>query len=244
MKRQSQRGITLIELLVAITLLSLLSAGMLMAIQIGLSTMGRTNTFFANTRRALSVDRIVTEQVAGFVPTPGFCQPGGESPPQRVVFFQGDMETMRFVSTYSLQEAGRGLPRILEFQVMPGEDGEGVRLILNEHLFTGPFSTGPFCTGMAPDPVAGVPVVQWLPVRISQRSFVLADKLAYCRFSFKEQMPGDLPDRWLPRWVKDLTPAAVRIDWAPLRPDPSRLQLPPVTLPFRVNRHAFSEYED
>lgn len=244
MRRHAQRGITLLELLVAISLLTLLSAGMLLAMQMGLSAMGRTNTFFANARRTLSVDRIITEQIAGFVPTAGFCQPNPQAPPTRVVFFQGETQTMRFVSTYSLQEAARGLPRILEFQVIPAEAGEGVRLIVNEHLFSGPMSTSPFCMGMMQDPEFGTPVVQWIPVQSTSRSFVLADKLAYCRFSFKEENPPEQPDKWLPRWVRDSTPAAVRIDWAPVKPDPSRLQLPPVTLPFRVNRHALSEYED
>ncbi|MEJ7607865.1 MAG: hypothetical protein WKF37_16740 [Bryobacteraceae bacterium] len=37
----------------------------------------------------------------------------------RLPFFQGDTQTMRFVSTYSLQEAGRGFPGA-ELQVIPG----------------------------------------------------------------------------------------------------------------------------
>ena len=39
---------------------------------------------------------------------------------------------MRLVSTFSLQQGWRGPAEILEMFVIPGEDGEGVRLVVNE----------------------------------------------------------------------------------------------------------------
>ena len=54
---------------------------------------------------------------------------------------------MRFVSSYSLQQGARGLPRILEFQVIRGEEGKGVRLVVNEQPYTGPRSAGFFVLG-------------------------------------------------------------------------------------------------
>lgn len=240
MKRQqnAESGVTLIELMIAITLLSLLSTGMLFAIRVGLNAMGKTNTYFTNVRRVLGIDRIVAEQIAGYMPTQGVCGGGAEgAPPRFVVFFQGDVQTMRFVSSYSLNEASRGLPRILEFQVIPGENGNGVRLIVNETLYTGPLSTAPFCAGLGPDPVTGTVQPLWRPVIAGARSFVLADKLARCQFMYKEETDPNRPDLWVPKWGRDFVPAAVRIDWAPLEPDPSRLQVPPVTLPFRPRRN-------
>ena len=85
---------------------------------------------------------------------------------------------MRFVSTYSLNEAGRGYPRILEYQVIPGENGTGVRLIVNEFWYCGPLSAGSSCVGVMPDPVAKAPMMIFRPVQIGPSSFVLADKLA------------------------------------------------------------------
>src|SRR4051794_12607344 len=148
-----ESGVTLIELLIAVTLLSLLSVGMLFAMRVGLNAMGKTNDHFNSDRRVLGVERILTEQIAGFVPATGLCSPDPQIAPSPVPFFQGEPQTMRFVSTYSLQEAARGYPRILEFQVIPGENGQGVRLIVNEHLYTGPLSTGILCAGTGPDPV-------------------------------------------------------------------------------------------
>ena len=39
---------------------------------------------------------------------------------------------MRFVTSYSLEDAWRGRPRIAAMQVIPGENNQGVRLIVNE----------------------------------------------------------------------------------------------------------------
>ena len=72
-----------------------------------------------------------------------------EDIPQRVAPFE--CETMRFVTSYSLNEAARGVPRILEYRVIPGDNGNGVRLIVNETLYTGPLSTAGFCAGFGAD---------------------------------------------------------------------------------------------
>jgi prepilin-type N-terminal cleavage/methylation domain-containing protein len=244
MKRPtSESGVTLIELLVAVSLLSLLSVGMLFAMRVGLTAMGRTNARVIDNRRVLGVERILTQQIAGFVPAAGFCGATAQTQGSPFVFFQGDAQTMRFISTYSLQEASRGYPQILEFQVIPGENGAGVRLIVNESLYTGPFGTSAHCLGITPDP-SGVPRVIWRPVAAGAGSFVIADKLARCTFLYKEERDLPQPDLWHPRWPHDFTPAAVRIDMAPLAPDPAHLHVPPVVAPFRVNRHPFTNYGD
>ena len=49
---------------------------------------------------------------------------------------------MRFVTTYSLQDAWRGRPQIAALHVIPGADGKGVRLIVDETPYTGPDQAG------------------------------------------------------------------------------------------------------
>lgn len=233
----NQRGVTVLELMIAITLLSALSTAMLFAIRIGLNSLGKTNTYFTDMRRVVGVDRIVTEQIAGYMPVLGMCA-GTQGMPQRpVLMFQGDAQTMRFVSSYSLSEAARGLPHLVEYQVIPGEDGNSVRLVVNEIVYTGPASTLGACAGIAPNPLTNTLGPAWRPVGIGPTSFVLADKLARCQFMYKEETETNQPDKWFSHWPREFVPAAVRIDWAPLEPDPSHLQLAPVTLPFRPNRN-------
>jgi len=227
-------GVTLMELLVSISLLSLLSVGMLFAIRIGMNSMQKANARLMSNRKVMGVDKIFAEQLAGFMPVKADC-PG--PPVVAISFFQGEPDTMRFVSSYSLQEGTRGYPRILEYHVIPGEQGRGVRLIVNEILYTGPLSTGRICT-------AALPVPQFLPVEIGSFSFVLADKLAYCRLIYKEVIPDTTIERWIPKWIKPTPPLAIRIEMGPLEPDPAQLQLLDVTAPIRVNRNIMTRYTD
>ena len=233
---KSQRGVTLIELLIAVTLVSLLSTGMLIALRLGLSTVEKVNDRLYGNRRVISVNRIIDSQIAGIIFNKTECM-GGGTPSGSITFFQGEPATMRFVSTFSLDEAARGYPKILEFQVIPGAT-DGVRLIVNEHIYTGQPSTGRFCLGKPNGPV---PV--FLPVQTGAQSFVLADKLAACRMMYRETLPVAPFERWVAVWSKDTLPSAIRIEMIPLASDKLRLPLVTVTAPVRVTRDPSVTYE-
>jgi prepilin-type N-terminal cleavage/methylation domain-containing protein len=235
-------GVTLIEMLIAVSLLSLLSVGMLMALRVGLNAMDKSNTKLMANRRSVSVQRILRSEIEGFMPVGADCMPGPDQPPVKIAFFDGRPESMRFVSSYSLQEAARGLPRIVELAVIPGEEGRGVRLIVNEYVYTGPAAAGAACMGMASDPETNQPVPQFAPVVPGPRSFVLADKLAYCRFGYRWQPPAPEPARWVAAWKRQEWPTAVRVDMAAIELDPSRVPLVGATIPIHVNRHASEQY--
>ncbi len=239
--RRSLAGVTLMELLIAVTLVSLLSAGMLMAIRVGFNAMGKTNDRFLSNRRALGAQRILEQEIVGFMPVGADCIAGGPGRP-RIPFFQGEPDAMRFVSTYSIQEAARGYPRILEFQVIAGERNEGVRLVVNEYLYSGPLSTGALCFGLVPDPMLGVAVPRFAPIQAGPQSFVLADKLAFCRMLYQEALPPPALVRWLPRWFKAGWPSAIRVEMAPLAPDPAKLQPMTITAPLRSRRDPLGDY--
>jgi general secretion pathway protein J len=237
----SQSGLTLIEVLVAVSLVSLLSVGILMAIRTGLQAMEKTNARLLANRRAVGAQRILEQQIAGFLPVPADCVPAPGAPPQRILFFQGEPQSMRFVSTYSLEEAHRGAPRILEFQVIPGADNQGVRLVVNEHLYVGPRGAGLFCLGRGPEPLLGI-VPRFPPIQIGPRSFVLADRLAACRFWFRQALPPPLFERWDQRWLRPEWPTAIRVELLPLAPAPSRVPLLSLTVPLRAQKDPGTEY--
>jgi prepilin-type N-terminal cleavage/methylation domain-containing protein len=242
-KRSAQRGVTLIEMVIAVTLMSLLSVGIVISLRVALSAMNKTDNKLMSNRRVASVERILQQQIAGIMPVTAECQATGEVTPARVVFFQGETATMRMATSFSLQEGSRGMSVMLEYQVIPGEDGQGVRLVVNEHLYTGPRGAGMFCTGVAPDPSSPTPVTRFIPVQIGGGSFVLADKLAYCRFSYRELIPPAEP-KWVLRWVRPALPTAIRVEMEPLIPDASRLQPVTLTLPVRVNRLPLERYDN
>jgi general secretion pathway protein J len=236
-------GVTLLELLVAVSLLSLLSAGVLAALRLGINALAKTNARLADNRRVAATQHILEQQIAGLIPILAECSPQPGQPPVRFPFFQGEPQTMRFVSAFSLGEGWRGYPRILEFQVIPAPLGQGLRLVVNERLYLGAASAGASCLGMAPAPETGLPVPRFAPVEIGPYSFVLADRLAFCRLAYKEEMPP-APDRWVGRWGKPEWPSAIRIEMAPL--EAGKVRLRPLTLvaPVRVTRLPAEFYGD
>jgi prepilin-type N-terminal cleavage/methylation domain-containing protein len=241
---RSRAGVTLLELLIAVSLLSLLSAGVLMALRVGINAMGKANTRLMDNRRMSGVQRILEGQLAGFIPVVAECMPGGDRPPVEMPFFGGEQQSMRFVSAYSLGEAWRGYARILEFQVIPGENNTGVRLVVNEHLYTGARGAGQFCLGPMYDAALGLQVPRFRPIEVGPRSFVLADRLAFCRFSYREIAPPPVGERWVQRWIAPVWPTAVRIEMAPLSLDASRLQPLTITAPVRITRDPRMLYAD
>jgi general secretion pathway protein J len=244
MKRRGEAGVTLIELLIAVTLVSLLSVGMVIALRFGLSTMERTTNRLYDNRKLVSVNRIIDSQIAGIFAARTTCLGTGR-PAGEITFFQGEPQTMRLLSTYSLQEGYRGYPRVLEYQVIPGENAEGVRLIVNELLYTGPLMTGLMCMGEVPRPEAlGLPAPLFTPVRVGQQSFVLADRLAFARFFYRESLPQPPYERWTPLWTSRLLPSGIRLELQPLESERQRLPLVTITAPIRITRDPTLRYTD
>jgi general secretion pathway protein J len=229
MTKRSQAGVTLMELLIAVTLLSMVMIGILFALRIGLNAYGRTQTHLMDNRRVVGAQRILQDELEGMIPLQAACGGNGLTP-----FFQGEPDRMRLISTYSLNEAWRGKPQILELFVIPGDNG-GVRLVVNEIPYQHPKQAGTLC--MAPG--------KYLPVAAGPNSFVLADKLAFCRFSYATQKEDMLTyPEWAPIFIGKTWPVAVRIQMAPMEPDPSKLQPITVTAPLRIHRLPEIPYVD
>jgi prepilin-type N-terminal cleavage/methylation domain-containing protein len=250
-RRTGRSGVTLIEVLIAVTLFSLLSVAMLFAMRIGLNTFAKTNARLMEDRRVGGAQKIVLEEIEGLTPVTAPCigiPQGVDAQPtaaQLIAFFQGAPESMRLVSTFSLQLGWRGAPQILEYAVIPGENGRGVRLVVNEVPYTGVASAGRLCVGFAPDPITGGIVPQYAPVVPGPQSFVLADQLAFCRFSYLTPGPQPgVPAVWTASWSAPGWPGGVRIEMAPLEPDGTRLQPVTVTAPVRLLRTPGVAYAD
>jgi len=231
-RRRPEAGVTLIELMIAITLVAALSVGMLMAMRTSLVTLEKVDNRLQFNRRVMSVEQIVSREIGGVIPVVGLCSAPGAAAAGRAVF-QGNQETLHLVSSYSLSEGARGFPRIVEFQVMPSEGG-WVRLVMNEHPYTGPASTAPFCFNMLPVPAQATP-----------SSLIVADRLAYCRISYRE-INRDAPreGNWVGLWNETNLPSAVHIEMVPLASDAAQLPLVSVTVPIHVTLDVGAPYND
>ena len=245
-KHRRQRGVTLIEMLVAVTLVSLLSSGLMYAMRLGLNAMEQTNRKFTDNRRALGSLRVLNQQFAAIIPAQVSCKGtslGGDLAP---VFFRGARNSVQFVTAHTLEEAGRGYPRIVEYFVIPGDAarGGGFRLVMQESPYTGPQSLSAYCSGTGMDPLHRAPVSLLRPPTLGARPFVIADQLAYCRFSYQRVHPVTFLRDWADAHAGAALPAAIRIEMAPLRPDAARVQLSTTTIPLRVTRNTYEAYAD
>ncbi len=249
MKKNRQAGVTLLEMIVAVSLLSLLSAGMLIAMRLGFNTMDKVNSHLILDRRVVNSRGIIENEISGFMFTMADFMPG--SPGFRSVpFIEAAPQSMRFVTSYSLNDGWRGRPQIAVLQVIQGDivagdPRRGVRLIVNELPYTGPVQAGETITGIETDPGSGQPVAQFVGVAPGPQSFVLADRLAFCRFLYLQPLPEAPFQVWRADWVLPAQlPLAIRIEMAPLDTGASSLHVTTVTVPLHVRRTAGGTYAD
>lgn len=246
LKRRRQRGVTLIEMLVAVTLVSLLSTGLLYAMRLGINALEQTNRKFTDNRRALGSLRVLNQQLAAIIPAQVSCKGTSLDGDLAPIFFRGARTSAQFVTGYTLEEAGRGYPRIVEYFVVPGEAarGGGFRLVMQESPYTGPQSLSVYCSGTGMDPLHRAPVSLLRPPTLGARPFVIADQLAYCRISYQRVHPATFQRDWADAHAGAALPAAIRIEMAPLRPDAARVQLSTTTIALRVTRNTYEAYAD
>ncbi len=215
--RASRRGMTLVEVIVAMSLLGLLSAGLFTAFQIGSSA-------WLTTRKKLMLDRNIAGQnqrfhalFAGIVPLEAAIPPDRKMGLRPFPFFQGEPQSMRFVTSHSITAGARGGLRITELQVVDAPK-RGRRILLNQLPYLGPFSAGSFVTGWVD--IAEPPGRQLVfePIRaLPKVSLIIADWLSDCSFQYLERSRGrDLPSIWVSTWNDlDRLPGAITINLTP-----------------------------
>ncbi|MCU1326733.1 MAG: hypothetical protein JWN34_2103 [Bryobacterales bacterium] len=244
MRLKPQAGVTLIEILIAVSLLSLLSVGVLVAMRIALNTMDKTDQHLVRNRRVSNSAKLIENEFAGMIVTRADWRPSPDVV-NSLPFLQFEAETMRFVTSYSLQESFRGRAQIAAMQVIPGDRNIGVRLIVNETPYTGAAQAGLMVTGVARNPASGLATTLFMPVLPGAQSFVLADRLAYCRFSYLEPRPEPPFRVWRSDWIRsDIMPLGVRIEMAPLEKTLSEVHVTTVTVPVHINRDLVGLYAD
>jgi len=253
--RRSQHGVTLLELMIAITLVAGLSTGMLMAMRTSLLTYEKTAKRLESNRRFVKTQQMLSDQISAVMPVQGACLGDAGQIVGTPSFLSGAEDALRLVSSYSIAEGSRGYPRIVEYRVIP-EQGGSVRLVATERPYTGPQSTIPYCGGNAPPPPASsyeLGAQSSVPLGAAQsagpvsgESYVLAEHLAYCRFSYHEPYNQNrfIETPWLPLWDKPLLPAGVRIEMRAAVPDTGGLSVLGVTVPIQVNRDPRMVYVD
>ena len=247
-RHRSERGVTLLELMIAITLVAGLSTGMLMAMRTSLLTYEKTAKKLESNRRFVKTQQILSDQISAVIPVQGACLGDAGETIGVPSFLSGTEDTLRLVSSYSIAEGSLGYPQIVEYRVIAEQRGS-VRLVATERPYTGPQSTIPYCGAAQSAPVSayefGAQPVAPAGAE-SGASYVLAEHLAYCRFSYHEPYDQNrfIETAWLPLWDKPLLPSGVRIEMRPVVPEAGGLSILGVTVPIQVNRDPRIVYAD
>lgn len=245
--RGREVGAILLEVLIAVTLVGLLMVAISTSLGIGLRAMERSNAKLELNRRIQRTQEILEQQLLHLMPASAACMLRNPQAPETVMFFDGQPTQMRFLSSYSLSEAGRGYPRILEFLVAPGDGrraNPGVRLLVNEILYTGPMMAGQLCFGRVFNPMMGTETIEFTPVTPNPGSFILLDRLQAARFRYLEYREPPQAPAWVERWGRPVYPEAIAIDVIPLPDANAGLQPMSLVLPLRIDRIPGKKYED
>ena len=184
-------GFTLLELLISITIVSLLATIILFGWRIATSAWQRANSRLSQDRKVLATHHLLQQQMASMVPYRARTWQGGQE-----FFFQGEPQAARFLSRYSLTSRARsGLYRI-EYQITE-QAGGTKQLLLNEFPVNSKEELGALIAGAEVNPRGRI--LQFAPFERGPQTVVLLDDLEECHFeyySYRSSEPGVWTDQW------------------------------------------------
>lgn len=212
-----ERGFTLMELLVSMTVISLLAVTILFGWRIAAGAWGRANELVEEQRRVAAIQQLLATQMAEMTPVTPWRRQGNAT-----VFFQGERQTARFLSRYSLGSRSRsGLFRV-EYRIADGNDGTQ-QLVLKEIPVSNPNELGVLRIGSEPGP-EGV-LLRFAPFERTARTRVLLEELTEAHFEYYRPTRSLGPGGWVSEWRAqgNELPRAMAIRFN-TRPVPNRLQ--------------------
>jgi hypothetical protein len=175
------------------TVLSLLATTILFSWRIAAGAWQKASSHLERSRTVLAVNQLLEEQMSSMLP---YRVLNSDGIPE--LFFQGEAQTTRFLSSYSM--AGRtasGLYRI-EYQVVDGPNG-AKQLLMNEYTVQSREELASLMS--APDPALKEQLFRFAPFERTPQTFTLIESLKDCRFEYyKPPVPPD-PGSWVSRWI-------------------------------------------
>lgn len=191
--RRARSGFTLLELLIAMTILSLLATTALFGWRIAASAWQKANSHLQESRAILETNQLLLEQMSSVVFYRALTASGASE-----LFFQGEPQTARFVSRYSLTDrASSGLYRI-EYQIVEQTDGTK-QLLLNEFPVRSRQELGALIVDS--ETTSDGKVLIFAPFAHMARTRVLLEGLKECRFEYYEPPLPSKPGIWKERWI-------------------------------------------
>ena len=228
---------TLIEVLVAVALMAMLSAGLFTSLQIGATSWRTTQDALMLDRRIATANALLHSLLVSMVPIEAVTPPGAALPRYRFTFFQGERRAMRFVSSHSMTAGTRDGLQLTELRA--SEYSGGTRVLVKQSRYEGPLSLGALVTGRVSVPGVRGGRLVFRQIRALPTSLIAVDQLRSCTFSYLKRRRRAEPATWVPAWdERDALPAAVRIELTPSTKAAQRARALPISIiaPIRAEK--------
>jgi general secretion pathway protein J len=198
MNRKTQHGVTLIELLVAITLLGFVSLGLLFAMRIGIGAWQHGDARMAADRAVVTAGDLISAQLAGAQAR----NVGWGVREQRVSFllFDGAADRLQFLTRYSVAGRERGGSYLAEYWFEHNARNE-CRLLYNEYPFRSDNDAAAVVEQLTQDRMGQV-VVQYRAPHAGPNTRILYTGLHDCAFEYLIDS-NDRPVYWGKFWPGD-----------------------------------------
>ena len=190
---QRASGFTLLELLVSITIVSLLVTTVLFGWRIATSAWGKTSSRLEEERTVRSTHLLLQEQMASMAPQQAWSEGG-----LREFFFQGEPQAARFVSRYSLAHRAQTGLYLIEYQIAEQPDGTR-QLLLNESPVNSNESLGKQIAGV--EMVPGGRKLQFTAFEPGAQTVRLLQGLQEIRFEYYRAGAFSEPGAWTDQWL-------------------------------------------
>lgn len=191
--RQATAGFTLLELLVSITIVSLLATTILFGWRVASAAWQRANDRLQQQRTVLATHQLLQEQMASMVPYQARTAAGASE-----FFFQGEAATARFVSRYALSHRARSGLYLIEYRIAEQSDGSK-QLLLNESPVGSREELGALLAGA--EMIAAGRVLKFQEFHQRPETLALLEGLQECRFEYYRPATASQPPGWTDRWV-------------------------------------------
>ncbi len=217
LKPQASLGVTLLELLVVITLLGMLSLGLLFSMRISSAAWQRGNARMASDRQVVAAAGLLSAQLANARPrvvrwtppgakdrsrsqTSAIALAGGRPAPGAgfgqvaFAYFEGAPERLRFLTAYSVEARARGGLWLAEYFFIR-EEGGACNLLYNEWPFREDSDAAATVSAAGYDPNLGRLRVDFAPPAREQQTRQLYRGLRQCHFEYLIE-----PEKGEPYW--------------------------------------------